>query len=279
MEHSLRSGAAAHPRLVTAFVTLVGYAVVVGSFSGLFSLPPLRAETVTLFSHLIAIVNTVALGFLLAGVRFVRRGDVERHRAAMLSAFVLILVFLVLYVWKQAGGFTKGLVVTQSHLFGTYAGLVSGAYLVMLAIHVVLSIVAVPFVVHALVLGLTQPRETLPETAHPTVGRIAVVAWSTSLALGVLTYLMLNHVYAWERIGATSLFVAGIWKSGSRTAVTTSGFRPGERPPADDERDEGERGRKREVHLHAQSREGSGRPRRDGGGGPDAPRKVGERRE
>ncbi|MFB6132719.1 MAG: DUF420 domain-containing protein [Halanaeroarchaeum sp.] len=207
MAISLRSRAAARPRVVTAVVTLFGYAVVVASFTGLLSLPPLQTETVTLFSHVIAVVNTFALGFLVAGVRFVRRGDVDRHRAAMLSAFVLILVFLALYVWKQAGGFTKELVVTQSHLFGSYAGLVSGAYLVMLAIHIVLSVVAVPFVVHALVLGLTQSRENLSETVHPTVGRVAVVAWTTSLALGILTYLMLNHVYAWERLGAASLFL------------------------------------------------------------------------
>ncbi|MFW5918773.1 MAG: DUF420 domain-containing protein [Halanaeroarchaeum sp.] len=194
------SWATEHPRIVTAIVTLVGYTVVIGSFVGLVPFPRLQAETVTLFSHLIAVVNTFALGFLLAGVVFVKREQIERHRRAMLGAFALILVFLVLYVWKQAGGFTKGLVVLDGQLLAGYAGLVSTAYLLMLAVHVLLSIVAVPFVVHALVLGLTQPIETLPSTIHPTVGRLAVAAWGTSLALGILTYLMLHHVYTWERV-------------------------------------------------------------------------------
>lgn len=209
MRVSARTWAASHPRIVTTVLSLLGYAIVAASFTGLLSLPSLQTETVTLFSHLIAIINTIALGFLVGGVRFIKNGDVERHRFAMLTAFVLILLFLTLYVWKQAGGFTKELVVTQGHLFGEYAGLVSSVYIVMLAIHVLLSIVAVPFVIHAIVLGLTQPREVLPETVHPAVGRIAVVAWSTSLALGVVTYLMLNHVYAWEPIGAAGLFVVG----------------------------------------------------------------------
>jgi putative membrane protein len=29
------------------------------------------------------------------------------------------------------------------------------------------------------------------------VGRIAVLAWSVSLFLGIVTYVMLNHVYGW----------------------------------------------------------------------------------
>ncbi|MFW6265214.1 MAG: DUF420 domain-containing protein [Halanaeroarchaeum sp.] len=205
-----RSWVATHPRLVTAVVSLVGYAVVIASFTEFVSLPALEPATVNLFSDLIAVINTVALSVLVLGVVFVRRGEVDRHRRSMIAAFGLILLFLVLYVWKQAGGFTKGLVVTDAHFLGGFAGLVSGAYLGMLAIHILLSIVAVPFVVHALVLGLTHPVEELPETAHPTVGRIAVAAWTTSLALGILTYLMLNHVYDWERVrGAALLFALG----------------------------------------------------------------------
>lgn len=202
-----RAWAAEHPRIVTAIVTVGGYAVVFGSFGGLVPFPRLQAETVTLFSHLIAIVNSFALSFLLAGVVFVDRGEIERHRRAMLGAFTLILVFLVLYVWKQAGGFTKGLVVLDGQFLAGYAGLISTAYLLMLAVHVLLSIVAVPFVVHAIVLGSTQPVETLPSTIHPTVGRIAVVAWGTSLALGIITYLMLHHVYTWERVREAGLLL------------------------------------------------------------------------
>ena len=55
--------------------------------------------------------------------------------------------------------------------------------------------------VFALVLGLTHsPSELRNRTPHRKVGRIAASAWLLSLALGVVTYLLLNHVFAWEYV-------------------------------------------------------------------------------
>jgi putative membrane protein len=68
----------------------------------------------------------------------------------------------------------------------------------MLAIHIILSVVSVPVVLYAIVLGLTHSPAELKETHHARVGRIAVSAWSLSLFLGIVTYVMLNHVYGWE---------------------------------------------------------------------------------
>lgn len=201
---AVRDRTRTHPRAVTAVLSLLGYALVIGSFLDLVPFPDLSRGTTLLFGDLIAVINSVALGSLLIGWWFVRRGEVDRHRRAMLSAFALIVLFLVVYVWKQAGGFTKELVVSQGQFLAGYATLVSYAYLGMLAVHVLLSIVAVPVVVHAVVLGLTHPIEDLADTVHPPVGRIAVAAWSVSLALGILTYLMLNHVYGWEAVRVAS---------------------------------------------------------------------------
>lgn len=187
-----------HPRVVTVVLSVVGYAVVIGSFLDLVPFPDLSQGTALLFGDMIAVINSVALLALLAGWRFIRRGQVERHRRSMLSAFALIVCFLVLYIWKQAGGFTKELVVSQGQFLAAYAPAISTIYLGMLAVHVLLSIVAVPVVLHAVVLGLTHTPEELANTVHPTVGRVAVASWATSLALGIVTYLMLNHVYGWE---------------------------------------------------------------------------------
>jgi putative membrane protein len=68
----------------------------------------------------------------------------------------------------------------------------------MLAIHILLSIVAVPVVLYGLILGLTHTPEELRNTAHATVGRIAAGSWILSLVLGIVTYLMLNHIYDYE---------------------------------------------------------------------------------
>ena len=188
----------AHPRRVTAALSVIGYTLVIGAFEGFLPIfPDLSKETVLLFSDLIAVVNTLALTSLLVGLAFIRRDEVRKHRAAMLTAFTLICVFLVLYLWKVGGGFEKSIVINEGMFLGQFAGTVEAAYLLMLAIHIFLSVVAVPVVLYAVVLGLTHTTEELRETSHAKYGRIAVASWSLSLFLGVVTYLMLNHVYAW----------------------------------------------------------------------------------
>ncbi len=194
---AVRERSRANPRAVTAVLSVVGYAVVGAGFAGVLPFPSLTDAGVELFSTLIAVVNTVALTSILLGWRWIRRRQVGRHRAAMLVAFALILLFLVLYVWKLSGGFTKEFVVPEGAPLAAYAGVVSAAYYVMLFVHVVLSVVAVPVVVHAVVLGLSYTPAELADTSHARVGRVAAASWAVSLALGVVTYLLLNHVYDW----------------------------------------------------------------------------------
>lgn len=197
----IHSRAKAKPLLVTTVLSLIGYALVVGTFARVFPFfPDLTNETVIVLSDAIAVVNATALVTILAGVRYIRRGEVRKHRAAMLTAFALILLFLVMYLLKVGGGFEKAILVE---------GPVRWAYLVMLAIHILLSAVSVPVVIHAVVLGLTHTPSELRDTSHARVGRIAVAAWTLSLFLGLVTYVMLNHVYGWEpRTAVLLLFAA-----------------------------------------------------------------------
>jgi putative membrane protein len=187
-----------HPLAVTALLSIVGYALVIGTFSGVLGIfPDISRDTVLLFSDTIAVINTLALTALLVGFYFIRRSAVRRHRAAMLTAFSLIMVFLVIYLWKVGGGFEKEIVINEGQFLAAYAGLIRPAYLIMLAIHILLSAIAVPVVIYPVVLGLTHTPAELTETAHARVGRIAVASWSLSLFLGVVTYFLLNHVYSW----------------------------------------------------------------------------------
>ncbi|SEO40976.1 putative membrane protein [Halogranum amylolyticum] len=183
-----------HPAAATAVLSVVGYGLVIGTFAGLVPqsvFPDLSLQQVNLLSHAIAGVNTVATVVLVLGWRWIRNDEVEKHAAAMASAFGLILVFLVLYLTKIGGGGTKEMVGAPQ--------LVYYAYLAMLAIHIILSIVAVPVVLYALILGITHtPAELRTETPHKRVGRIAAGSWILSLSLGVVTYVMLNWVYSYE---------------------------------------------------------------------------------
>jgi len=179
----------AHPRLVTTVLSILGYALVIGAFGGLLPLPEISRDAVVFLGDAIAVVNTLALGAIVAGVYFIRTDRVGKHRAAMLSAFALIMLFLVMYLVKVGAGFEKSILASGPVYF---------AYLGMLAVHILLSALAVPVVLHAVVLGLTRSPSELRDTVHKRVGRVAVAAWGLSLFLGVVTYLLLNHVYGWE---------------------------------------------------------------------------------
>ncbi|MFA9501573.1 DUF420 domain-containing protein [Natrinema sp. H-ect1] len=178
------------PKGATIVLTIVGYALVLGTFLlDVPIYPDLTNAQVNLLSHVIAGINTTATVVLTLGWYWIRNGEVEKHRLAMVSGFVLILGFLVVYLLKVGGGGTKEFVGPD---------LVYYPYLVMLAIHIILSIVSVPVVLYALILGLTHTPAELRRTAHARIGRIAAAAWILSLFLGVVTYALLNHVFSYE---------------------------------------------------------------------------------
>ena len=184
-----------HPLAAAGILSVVGYAAVIGTFLGVVParvFPDLSLATVNRLADAIAVVNAVNVVVIAAGWRWIRRDEVRKHAAAMVTSFVLIMVFLVLYLLKIGGGGTKEFVGPALAYY---------PYLGMLAVHILLSIVSVPVVVFALVLGLTHsPSELRSSTPHRRVGRIAASAWLLSLALGVVTYLLLNHVFAWEYV-------------------------------------------------------------------------------
>ena len=195
-----------HPRATTILLAVVGYAAVVGVFAvpsvqALF--PELTLDQVNLLAHAIAVVNTLAVTSLIAGWYWIRNDEVSKHAHAMLSAFVLILLFLSMYLPKVAGGGTKEFVLESTYSWVPLWEWVYPAYLLMLAVHILLSILAMPLVLYAVVLGVTHtPDELRTQTPHRTVGRVAAGTWILSLALGVITYLLLNHAYTYEFVPA-----------------------------------------------------------------------------
>ena len=190
-------------REITVLLTVVGYGAVLGAFlvpefQALF--PDLTRGQVDLLADAIAVVNTITIGTLTLGWYWIRTDQVKKHAAAMSTSFVLILVFLAMYIPKVAGGGTKYFVGPDPAYY---------AYLIMLAVHILLSIVSVPVVLYAIVLGLTHTEHELrTQTPHRTVGRIAASAWLVSLVLGVITYVLLNHVYDSTFQAATT---AAVW--------------------------------------------------------------------
>ena len=166
-----------------AIYAVLGYAL--SSRPG--ELSPIVSRTLATFPLLIAVINALALSCLLAGWRAIRAGRVLTHRKFMLASAALIFLFLVLYVTRVALGGVKAFPgPPEVRLY---------VYLPILVVHIALSILSVPLVVHNLLIGLSYVPAEIAGTAHSRVGRIAVALWSVSLGLGIVVYLLLNVAY------------------------------------------------------------------------------------
>jgi putative membrane protein len=194
----LRERVRAQPLRATVVLSVLSYALVIGTFAGFLPWPSISNGLVNALGHAIAVTNAFALLSILFGVRAIKRGNVGRHRVAMMTALALIVVFLAMYLLKIGGGFEKAILVE---------GPIRWAYLPMLFVHIGLSVVAVPVVIHAAVLGVSHTPAELRETVHARVGRVAASAWALILALGLVTYLMLQY-FDWEPREAALLLVA-----------------------------------------------------------------------
>lgn len=176
----------------TCLLTITGYVLVIGSlYSDAFSVlyPDLSRASVNIFSHLIAANNFLATICLGLGWWYIRAGDTDRHPKWMTAGFALILLFLVLYLIKTGGGGRKEFVGPSGPKI---------IYLFMLGTHILLSIAAVPLVLYTLLLGWTRSIPEISSTPHPNVGPYAAGSWIISLMLGLVAYVLLNHVYAFE---------------------------------------------------------------------------------
>jgi uncharacterized membrane protein YozB (DUF420 family) len=126
-----------------------------------------------------AVLNATATVLLVQGRRLARRGEVERHRRVMLSAFAVSSVFLVCYVAHK---------VSRSFENTTFnaEGLAKLAYLGLLASHVVLAMTVPVFAIALIRLGTRGERER-----HRRLARIAWPIWIYVSVTGVLIYLLL----------------------------------------------------------------------------------------
>jgi len=126
-----------------------------------------------------AALNACAAGLLVYGRRLIRRGEVDRHRRVMLSAFAVSTLFLFLYVsHKVSRNF-------ENTTFNA-EGLAKTAYLVLLASHVLLAMSVPVFAIWLIRLGLSDDR-----AQHRRVARVAWPIWMYVSITGVLIYLLL----------------------------------------------------------------------------------------
>jgi len=127
-----------------------------------------------------AILNATSAALLTIGYLLIRRGRWRQHRAVMLTAFGVSVLFLISYVIYHAN-------IGSRPFPGT--GPIRTIYFVILITHVSLAAAIVPLALVTLTRGLRQRFDR-----HVRIARWTLPIWLYVSVTGVIVYLMLYQI-------------------------------------------------------------------------------------
>ena len=128
-------------------------------------------------------LNFTSFACLVAGLIFVKRRDLHRHRSAMTAALWASALFLVFYLTRVA--------LTGTHEFAG-VGAAKAAYLGILLSHMVLAALLVP-----LVLRLVWLLRRRRFSDHARLARWTYPVWLYVSVTGIVVYVLLYQVYGY----------------------------------------------------------------------------------
>lgn len=131
--------------------------------------------------HLNAVINSAASVALILAVIFIKKNQIQNHKAATTVAFVLGAIFLISYVIYHASA--------ESTSFGG-EGIIRPIYYFLLITHIVFAAVALFPILFAYYYGLTDQR-----TKHRKLVKFAYPIWLYVSVTGVIVYLMIAPYY------------------------------------------------------------------------------------
>lgn len=129
-----------------------------------------------------ACINSMVTILLVAGLVFIKRREIGRHKAMMLAAFVLSSLFLVSYVVQHTQ--------FSSTPYPADAPL-RGLYLFILLSHIALATTIVPLALFSIYRGLNRQ-----DKRHRAIARWTLPIWLYVSITGVVVYLMISPYYA-----------------------------------------------------------------------------------
>jgi putative membrane protein len=142
-----------------------------------------------------ATINSLTVILLIGALIAIKNGNVTMHRSFMMSALIMGVLFLVSYILYHSS--------VESVKFGDLnhdgnvdanelllAGSSRTVYLWLLASHIILSILVVPFVLLAFYYALTDQL-----TKHRRIVRYTYPVWMYVSITGVLVYFMIKPYY------------------------------------------------------------------------------------
>ena len=138
-------------------------------------------EYIPFLPHLNAVLNSTSAVLLLAGFRFIRRGNIQAHRNCQVTAVVTSTLFLISYLtYHYYHGATRF----------AGQGFVRPLYFIILTTHTILAVVIVPLIL--ITLYRAARRDFI---RHRRIARWTLPLWLYVSVTGVIVYLMLYHLY------------------------------------------------------------------------------------
>jgi len=128
-----------------------------------------------------AVLNATSAVLVVFAYRAIRRRQVERHRALMLSAASVSALFLVSYLTYHA---------RVGSVRFTASGPPRAIYFAVLVSHTLLAAATLPLVLRTLYLGLRRRDDR-----HRRIARWTLPIWLYVSVTGVVVYLMLYRLY------------------------------------------------------------------------------------
>ena len=136
---------------------------------------------VHIFAAVNAVINSMVAVLLLAGLYTARTGKYTAHRYIMLAAIGLSVLFLVSYICHH-------LLAGDTKFGGT--GSIRYVYYFILATHIILAAVILPFILFTAYRALTADY-----AAHKKIARITWPVWFYVAVTGPVVYLMISPYY------------------------------------------------------------------------------------
>ena len=146
--------------------------------------------------HLHGVINACTTVFLITGFYFIRKNNIQAHRAVMTSCFVLGSLFLVSYVTYH--GLADSTKFGDTNGDGTLSNqeleavnLERTIYFIILASHILLAAIVIPFVLLAFYYAWSKQFER-----HKKIVKYTLPIWLYVSITGVIVYLMIRPFYS-----------------------------------------------------------------------------------
>jgi putative membrane protein len=136
---------------------------------------------VHIFAKINAVINSIVVVLLVAGIITAKTGKYTTHRTIMLTAMVLSLLFLISYICHHLlSGDTK---------YGG-EGAIRYIYFIILITHIILAAIILPFILFTAYRALINENER-----HRKLAKVTWPIWFYVALTGPIVYLMISPYY------------------------------------------------------------------------------------